>query len=109
MTAKRRLDRLEVGAGVGRAVWAQEAGRGLRYFGEAAKRKDPQALPEVGRVFSDLRASYSPGAGAADLEAALDRTLDRLAHVLSPEAFGVGLAFCAAPDLLEDVGAGQRA
>lgn len=102
MTAKRRLDRLEVGAGIGRAAWGLEAGRGCRYFGEAAKRKDPQASPAVRRVFADLRASYTPGAGAADLEAALDRALDRLACVLSPEAFGVGLAFCVSPDLLED-------
>lgn len=86
---RRRLEALEWAAGVGRAAWAEEARHGLRVFSRAAQWEDPEALPDVRRAFAVFRASYTPGAGLEELDAAVIRLVDSLEAALSPDAFGV--------------------
>lgn len=95
-----RLDALEVGAGVGRGAWEEEAREGLRIVG-AAVGEDRAGRALVLRVFANFRASYRPGMGGADLEAALDLAISRLEAGLSAAQFERACIFAACPDLLE--------
>ncbi|MDO4244674.1 MAG: hypothetical protein Q4C89_01450 [Deinococcus sp.] len=90
MTAKRRLEALEARRGVGWKAWAEVARAGARAFLSVAG-EDPKRRAEVRRIFAHMRASYRPGMGAADLEAALDSALDGLFACLPHDAVVSGL------------------
>lgn len=91
---RRRVERLEDRAGVGRTAWAWEAATGERAALEAVRLMggDTGQGQAVRAAFLAFRGAYRPGAGVAGLEEAADTLFDDLEAALDPDAFACALA-----------------
>lgn len=91
---RRRVERLEDRAGVGRAAWAWEAATCEGAALEAVRLRggDAGQGQAVRAAFLTFRGAYRPGAGLAGLERAADALFDELEAALDPDAFAWALA-----------------
>ncbi|MDL2343106.1 hypothetical protein QOL99_02965 [Deinococcus sp. MIMF12] len=95
---RRRLERLEDRAGLGRAAWAAEAAKGERLALEAVRARggDARQVEAVRRAFAGFRAVWRPGASGEEKARAADVALDVLEEALDPAAFALALALLSA-------------
>ena len=91
---RRRVERLEDRAGVGRAAWAWEVATCEGAALEAVRLRggDTGQGQAVRAAFLAFRRAYRPGAGVAGLEAAGDILFNELEAGLDPDSFACALA-----------------
>lgn len=91
---RRRVERLEDRAGVGRAAWAREAATGEGAALEAMRLTggDTAQGQAVRAAFAAFRRAYEPGVGVAGLGEAADALFDELEIALDPDSFAYALA-----------------